>query len=172
MYHEGQTGLVAVIHEAEPMVGGWRSRLDPSAAAGVPAHVSVLSPFLPAARIDDEVVDELTDLFGAQPTFHVRFAEFRRHPGVLYLAPDPDEPFRALTAVLAARWPDALPPGWRAADVKPHLTVAYEQPTPVLDEVEESITTELPIAAAITAVALFVHDGTQWRERMAFDLAR
>lgn len=64
------------------------------------------------------------------------------------------------------------PHGWQLADVKPRLTVAYDQPTPVLDEVEVSITAELPIAAAITAVALFVHDGTRWRKRMAFGLAR
>lgn len=172
MYRAGQTALVAVIHEAEPIVGAWRSRLDPSAAAGVPAHVSVLSPFLPAAHLDDAVVGELTSLFGAQPAFHVRFAEFRRFPGVLYLAPDPDEQFRALTGVLATRWPEAPPYGSQFSDVKPHLTVAYEQPTPVLDEVEASITTRLPIAAHITAVALFVHDGARWRQRMTFDLAR
>src|SRR5262245_31356654 len=50
MYRSGQTALVAVIQEAEPMVGAWRSRLDPSAAAGVPAHVSGLSPFLAATQ--------------------------------------------------------------------------------------------------------------------------
>src|SRR5215470_13516170 len=115
MYHEGQTALVAVIHEAEPMIGAWRTRLDPSAAAGVPAHVSVLSPFLAATRVDDAVVGELTSLFGGQPTFDVRFGEFRRSPGVLYLAPDPDEPFRALTGLLATRWPEALPQGWQPA---------------------------------------------------------
>lgn len=172
VYRAGQTALVAVIGEAEPMVGAWRSRLDPSAAAGVPAHVAVLSPFLAATRIDDEVVAELTGLLRAQPTFHVRFSEFRRSPGVGYLAPDPDEPFRALTGVLAAGWPEAAPHRWQLADVKPHLTVAYDQPTPVLDEVEAAITPQLPIAATITAVALFVHDGTRWRQRMNFDLAR
>lgn len=172
MYRAGQTALVAVIHEAEPVVGAWRARLDPSAAAGVPAHVSVLSPFLAATRIDDTVVGELAGLFAAQPVFHVRFTEFRRSPGVLYLAPDPAEPFRTLAGVLAARWPEAPPAGWQPTDVKPHLTVAYDQATPVLDEVEASVTAELPIAAAITAVALFVHDGTRWRQRMAFDLAR
>jgi hypothetical protein len=172
MYRWGQTALVAVIHEAEPIIGAWRSRLDPSAAAGVPAHVAVRSPFLDASHVDDAVIGELTILFGAQPTFHVRFTEFRRSHGVLCLAPDPDEPFRALTGALAARWPEAPPHGGPLADVKPHLTVAYDQPTPVLDEVEASITAELPIAAATTAVALFVHDGTQWRQRTAFDLAR
>jgi hypothetical protein len=114
----------------------------------------------------------LTSLFGAQPTFHVRFTEFRRSPGVLYLAPEPDEPFRALAGALATRWPEALPDGWRPAEVKPRLIVAYEQPTPVLDEVEAALTTELPVAAAITAVVWFVHDGTRWRQQMTFDLAR
>jgi 2'-5' RNA ligase len=172
MYRAGQTALAAVIHGAEPTVGAWRNRLDPSAAAGVPAHVSVLSPFLAAAQVDDAVIGALTSLFGSQPTFDVRFTEFRRFPGVLYLAPDPDEPFRALTRMLATRWPEASPQGIQLADWKPHLTVAYEQPAPVFDEVEASLATELPIAAAITAVALFVHDGTRWRQRMTFDLAR
>jgi hypothetical protein len=71
-----------------------------------------------------------------------------------------------LTGVLATRWPETPPQGWRFAEVKPHLTVAYDQPTPVLDEVEASITTQLPIAAAITAVrcsSTMAHaDGSGW----------
>lgn len=44
-FQVGQTGLIVRIPEAEPAVRRWRDRFDPSAEAGVPAHVTVLFPF-------------------------------------------------------------------------------------------------------------------------------
>jgi hypothetical protein len=39
------SGLVVLVPEAEPVVGHLRDRLDPNAASGVGAHVTVLFPF-------------------------------------------------------------------------------------------------------------------------------
>ena len=39
--------------ETEQAVGPFRARYDRAAAWGVPAHVTVLYPFLPPSRIDD-----------------------------------------------------------------------------------------------------------------------
>ena len=44
--------------------------------------------------------------------------------GVLYLAPEPAEPFGALTEAFAAAWPEYPPYGGSFTDVVPHLTVA------------------------------------------------
>lgn len=57
----GQTGLIVKIPEVERAVCGWRERLDPSAQAGVPAHVTVLFPFLEESRIDVLVHSALAD---------------------------------------------------------------------------------------------------------------
>jgi len=45
-------------------------------------------------------------------------------PGALYLAPTPAEPFVALTAALARRFPEYPPYGGQFRNIVPHLTVA------------------------------------------------
>jgi 2'-5' RNA ligase len=169
-YRPGQTALLATVDEAEPLVGHWRRRFDSSAAAGVPAHVTVLIPFLDIERIDDAVIGDLGALIGARSPFTVRFSECRRFPEVLYLAPAPDQPFRALTEAIVTRWPETPPYGGRFTEIIPHLTVAHDQPPPVLAEVAAALADRLPITATISAVGLFVSDGHRWRRHLEFPL--
>jgi hypothetical protein len=70
---------VVPIPEAEPVVGRWRSTLDPSAAYGVPAHVTVMYPFLPLDTVDREA---LAELFAGYAAFDVVLARCARLPGL------------------------------------------------------------------------------------------
>ncbi|MCX5147171.1 2'-5' RNA ligase family protein [Streptomyces sp. NPDC048550] len=169
-YEAGQTGLIVKVPEAEPAVRAWRERLDPSAAAGIPAHVTVLFPFLEERLIDAAVHAALTETVGAHRAFDVRFAESRRFPEVLYLAPEPDTELRLLTRAITARWPQAQPYGGRFPDVIPHLTVAQRQEADVLAEIEADLTRSLPLTTRVSSVDLMVHDGTAWRDRASFAL--
>jgi len=47
-----ESALVVLVPEAEAWVHSFRDRYDPSAAAGVPAHVMLLYPFRPPHNID------------------------------------------------------------------------------------------------------------------------
>jgi len=169
-YRAGQTALLAVVQEAEPLVGHWRRRFDSSASAGVPAHITVLFPFLDIDRITAAVVGDLNTLVGARSPFAVRFEECRRFPDVLYLAPTPDQPFRALTGQIAERWPEAPPYEGRFTEVVPHLTVAHGQPPRIYDELEAELAGRLPTTATISSVSLFVSDGRRWRHHMEFPM--
>jgi hypothetical protein len=51
-----QTALIVPIPAAENAVGPFRATLDRSASWGVPAHVTVLYPFLPPDKINSEVL--------------------------------------------------------------------------------------------------------------------
>jgi hypothetical protein len=166
-YRAGETALIVAVPEAEPVVGGWRSRFDPSAEAGFPAHVTILYPFLGLDRLDEQALEVL---FGAHPSFDVRFAECGRFPGVLFLAPVPDQPFRALTEAVVERWPEAPPYRGQFAEIVPHLTVVSGQEPSVMDEVEADLAVRLPVAAHVSAVRLLVHDGDRWHERRSFAL--
>jgi 2'-5' RNA ligase len=169
----GETALIVKLPEAEPLVDAWRDRYDSSAAAGVPAHVTVLYPFLHESRLDADVVNTLVELIGAHDPFEVRFTHCGRFPDVLYLAPDPDAPFRALTEAVAARWPEAPPHGGQFEDVVPHLTVAHGQDPATYDAIEAALSGTAPLSACVTAVHLFVRDGAEhWHERRAFALGR
>lgn len=166
----GQSGLIVRVPEAEPAVRAWRDRLDPSARAGVPAHVTVLFPFLDADRIDLGVRSAIGEVLGRHQPFSALFGHCGRFPGVLYLAPEPDTHFRRLTEAIVERWPENPPFGGQFDDVVPHLTVAQGQDEAVVEEAEADLLTRLPIVARISAVDLVVHDGTQWRQQASFPL--
>lgn len=169
-YRVGQTALLAIVEEVEPLVGHWRRRFDASAAAGIPAHVTVLFPFLDIDRISTADIDDLRTLIGIRSPFTVRFDECRRFPHVLYLAPTPDLPFRELTESIARRWPEAPPYAGRFTEVVPHLTVAHDQEPEVFDELEATLTDQLPTTATISSVRLFVSDGHRWRHHVQFPM--
>ncbi|WP_251096400.1 2'-5' RNA ligase family protein [Streptomyces sp. Caat 7-52] len=169
-FEAGQTGLIVRIPDAEPAVRAWRERFDPSARAGVPAHVTVLFPFLDESRIDARVCSALSETLGSHRAFDVRFESCGRFPGVLYLTPDPDTPLRRLTEVIADRWPETPPYGGQFTEIVPHLTVADGQDDAVLDEIEADLLGRLPLTARVSSVDLMVHDGARWHERESFAL--
>jgi hypothetical protein len=166
------TALIVAVPEAEPVVGRWRNRYDRSAAAGVYAHVTVLFPFLDMDQIDATVVSELTRMFSAHREFATEFRRTARWPSMLYLPPEPGDPFNHLTEDVAARWPDYPPYGGKYSDTSPHLTVAIHQPDPILDQVDRDLTGRLPFSATVTSVDLVVFEGQTWRRHHSFELGR
>jgi hypothetical protein len=61
-------------------------------------------------------VPEVRQLVAHHPSFTVTFADCGQFPDVLFLVPDPDDPFRALTTDLFRRWPDIPPYGGLITD--------------------------------------------------------
>ncbi|GAA2642831.1 2'-5' RNA ligase family protein [Streptomyces lunalinharesii] len=169
-FQAGRTGLIVRIPEAEAAVRTWRERFDPSARAGVPAHVTVVFPFLDESRVEGRVHQALADVLGGHHSFDLRFERCGRFPGVLYLAPEPDAPLLRLTEALTDRWPEAPPYGGAFTEVVPHLTVADGPDDAVLDEIEAALRAELPFTARVSSVDLMVHDGVRWQLRAAFGL--
>jgi hypothetical protein len=64
---------MVVVAEAEPVVARLRFQLDPVARLGVPAHVTVLFPFIPASGIRNDVMVRLAALFRPVPAFRHNF---------------------------------------------------------------------------------------------------
>ncbi|MEU0677960.1 2'-5' RNA ligase family protein [Streptomyces sp. NPDC006172] len=166
----GQSGLIVRVPEAEPLVRAWRDRLDPSARAGIPAHVTVLFPFLDASRIDDGVCAAIGEVLGRHRSFEARFDHCGRFPGVLYLAPEPAADFKRLTEAIVRRWPENPPFGGQFDEVVPHLTVAQGQDGAAVEKVEAELLAGLPVVTRVSTVDLLVHDGTRWRQRASFPL--
>ncbi|WP_030410590.1 2'-5' RNA ligase family protein [Streptomyces sp. NRRL S-1448] len=169
-FQAGQTGLIVRIPEAEPAVRAWRERFDPSARAGVPAHITVLFPFLDESRIDRGVCSALTDVLGRHHAFDLRFESCGRFPGVLFLRPEPDTQLRRLTEALTDRWPEAPPYGGKFTEVVPHLTIADGQDDAALEEIEADLLSKPPFTSRVSSVDLLVHDGAKWQDRASFAL--
>jgi 2'-5' RNA ligase len=158
----GQTALVVVVPAAEPVVAQLRTSYDVAAAYGVPAHVTVLYPFLPDDAVDDGVRADLAGIAASVPAADVTFARCRRWQRVAWLEPEPDLRLRELTARVVARWPDCPPYAGTVPDPVPHLTVA-EGDEDVLDLAEREVGPELPFAARIDRLHLITFDGTRWQ---------
>src|SRR5437763_8233661 len=129
-------------------------------ANDLPPHVTVLHP----ASGD---VLETAKALEPFDQFEVRFTRLDRFPGVLWLAPEPSEPFLALTEAMVSRFPSHPPYGGRYSQVIPHLTVAVS----LLDETAELVEPLLPLASRVESVVLYESaEGAHWHERATFDL--
>ena len=62
-----ESALMVLVPEAESLVKPFRDRYDPSAAAGVPAHITLLYPFKHPDEIDQTVIDDLNQCFHRCP---------------------------------------------------------------------------------------------------------
>lgn len=111
-----ETALLLRVPGAEAAVARHRLRLDSAAADGIPAHVTVLYPFIPADELQEQDHMRLERLFSEQQPLKAvctRTSWFGDR--VLSVQLDDPEPTRALTA----RVLDAYP----AAAVEPYSLV-------------------------------------------------
>jgi hypothetical protein len=147
-------GLAKVVDE-------WRERTCRTKPShGMPPHVTVLIP----APGDVATATEALEPFDA---FDVTFGRLRRFETTLWLAPEPAEPFRALTDALARAFPAYPPYGGAFGDVVPHLSVAQAE----LDAAEEDVSLWLPLESRAECVVLFERVGAaHWHEVATFDL--
>ncbi len=129
-----ESALIIAVPEAEPLVKEWRERFDYSAGVGVPAHITLLYPFMPPGEITPAVAAELRAFCAQFAAFEFTLPELRRFPAVLYLAPSPAEPFKALTHALVERYPGYPPYGGGYSEVIPHLTIADVDEAGQLDD--------------------------------------
>jgi 2'-5' RNA ligase len=166
-----QTALILKVPEAESIVGAWRERYDPSAREGVPAHMTVLFPFVPFQSLDESVRDRVAGLARMSAPIELSFPACRRFPGVLWLAPQEPEPVTALIRETMKEFPDYPPYEGAVADIIPHLTIAYGDDE-LLDGIELEVSRRLsrPILSRIDRLTLLAHEAAGWRAVGEFDL--
>jgi 2'-5' RNA ligase len=172
--HDLASALLAEIPAAEELVSPQRRRLDSNAALGIPAHVTVLFPFLPGDALDVSVHAQLARLFASFP----RFACTLDHTdwfgeNVLWLGPRDPAPFRALTELVFAAFPQCPPFAGEYAEVVPHLTVGHSRPIDELRAAETAVLPGLPVSGSVTTVTLMtglLNDSAPWTRAAVFPL--
>lgn len=171
------SALVVLVPEAETLVKPFRDRYDPSSAAGMPAHITLLYPFKPPDQVDEIVLDDLRDCFARFAPIAFALGSIRRFPAeVLYLAPEPDEPFRQLTLAIWDRYPETPPYGGKWPDIVPHVSVAAlgdeQQLDRINEEFAEACRGKLPLRATAAEAALMDIRSGRWQVRAVFGLGR
>jgi 2'-5' RNA ligase len=150
-----QSALLLTVPAAEAAVGPHRARLDPSARDGVPAHITVLYPFLPPAEIGPDALAGLSRLFAGVPRFAFTLDQVRWFgESVVWLGASDELPFRALTELAAEAYPACSPYGGIHEDVVPHLTIGQGGEVAELGAAAEAVRPLLPIVTEATEVTL------------------
>ncbi len=167
-----ETALICRVPEAEPFIGRYRERYDPSARRNVPAHVTVLYPFMAPDHVDDDVLASLRDVAAAVPSFPYRMRKTQRFPVALYLAPEPDTQFAALIDGVFRAFPTFPPFEGKFDIVVPHVTVAHGD-EPLLCEIEVELRIALPpagVPARCTELVLIENSTGRWEQMQVFPL--
>lgn len=172
---EYQSALVIFVPESEPLVDPFRSKYDPSATDGLPAHITINFPFLTIEKDESGAIESLRRLFLEYPSFRFSLVAVKRFPGVLYLEPFPGQPFSDLIQAVAQRFPQSPPYGGMFEVVVPHLTVAVFEDAEAIEGISQQLTVacigKLPIQAAANEVWLVDNRQGRWTRRVSFALA-
>ena len=122
----GHSVLLVPVPELESFVRERHEFYDAAWVSADPAfthaHITALGPFLP--KPDDAAVASVARIAAATAPFDVALHRIDTFPnGVIHLVPEPDQPFRDLTAKLVAAFPECPPYGGQFPDTRPHLTL-------------------------------------------------
>ncbi|MEP6597940.1 MAG: 2'-5' RNA ligase family protein [Actinomycetota bacterium] len=167
MLQDGLTGLALIVPEAEPIVSAWH---DPVAIAGrMPAHVTVLYPFVPLPVLTEQDCRALSELAAAHEPVQLTLAEVGRFPEVLWLAPEPAGVVRELSAAVVNRWPTYPPYGGEfGSETIPHLTVARGLGPAEVQQAVDRIERQLPLSATVAALTLMASRAGRWQVHQRF----
>lgn len=164
------TGLVVPVPAAEDLLTSMGRRHPEAARGGVPAHVTVLFPFLRPEKIDDGVLRTLRELFEQHPPMPVRFTECLRRTEFVYLHPEPVDGLRRLLDHARREWPDVLPYEGAFGEVEPHLTVSIRTTEETAEQIHAESGRELPIDAELREGWLISSHDEQWSVLERFPL--
>lgn len=171
-----ESALVILTPEVEPLVGPFRLKYDPSATLGVPAHITINYPFLPGVDPGEDLHRELKELFAKAEAFKFTFSKFSRFPDALYLAPEPDTPFKQLINLVAVRFPESPPYEGAFDEIVPHLTVAQTEDEEKLNSIEQELALllrgYLPLTIRATHVWLITNRVGMWQQMSSYPLGR
>ena len=168
-----KSAFIVRVPEAEPCVGALRERFDPSARLGVPAHVTVLFPFMAPDLVTDAVLERARHAICQVHAFSFKLTNVRRFSETTYLAPDPAEPFIALTESLYRSFPQHPPFGGDHEGIVPHLTVAHGSRSGAeiaAVELAAALDAHGPVASICRSVVLLEDSSGCWKEMHAFAL--
>lgn len=166
------SGLVLLVPDLAARIEDLRAAHDPAARQGMPAHITVLFPFMDPVKLGPSQRGRLAAAVGSTPAFDLGFPRIGRFPEVLWIAPEPVAPIVEMVRAVAAAFPDFPPYGGQFDTVIPHVTVAHGNGLD-LGALEPEVRRRLaaPVIQRVAAASLFTTVRRKWREVDRFLLA-
>jgi 2'-5' RNA ligase len=169
-----ETAVAVIVPEADALVSRWRRVHTRDGAEGMPAHVTLLYPFVPTESLTPEHVATAANVLAEFPPFDLTLTRcrfFGPPEPTLWLEPTPAEPFLAMIGALARVFPDHPPYGGMYERIVPHLTIAHGE-SPLLESIASEVAASLPLRACVTEAALAEETVDGWRTRTRLPLGR
>lgn len=171
------TAIVILVPAADPLVSQYRTRFDPSALDGMPAHITLHYPFLAPDTITAGTLAALVAIASKEPAFSFGLAEIRAfrtdHDAALYLAPDPESPFLRLADAIASRWPETPLYGGMYDRIVPHLTIGMLDRGAPEAEIRRELGPRLPLRERAEEVWIMARNGAgRWGKVSCAPLGR
>jgi len=151
--------------EAGLLVRDLRMQYDPSAAAGVPPHVTLMFPFVRPPDLTEQIIDILAGMIGRARAFDFALTQVGQfEQGVVYLEPEPAAPFAHLTRKIGRQFGLLSFGGAFGDNPVTHLTVAILGSASKRQELVAQLDTELPIRVRAEEAWLMVGaNSTSWK---------
>lgn len=156
----------------EPFVRGRFEHYDPAYLSSDPAfthaHLTVLAPFLTAP--DPESLAVAGAIFAATAPIAFTLGRLETFPnGVIYLAPEPADPFRVLTERFVAAFPQCPPYGGAFPEIVPHVTLDQRSDDVSVESTRSRLGATVPVDCVADRVDLVWYEPhasrllTSWR---------
>jgi 2'-5' RNA ligase len=166
----GETAIIVPMSRCEQMLADVAANLNLERVQGMPAHVTLLYPFVEAAGLGPEVAAEARRALSDVSPFRCEFSTFGRFtdpPAALYLKPVPERPFRTMTALLERAF-GTRAYGGAFDDVIPHLTLVESSDMSAWTRVESLVGPAFPIVERVSGFSIYRQRAGAWVE--AFNL--
>ncbi|MGW7086824.1 2'-5' RNA ligase family protein [Streptomyces sp. NPDC054871] len=161
----GTTAVLALLPDAEPLLE-LAAQVDARVVRpGVPAHATLLYPWLPAEAIGATELERLrTALVRATPEvgrISLRLAEVER-AGTFVGVPAPE--LHSLATAVRTAFPEQVPYGGRFGQEPPvHVTVALDAAAHTAADIARRVTGRLPISTEVSAVHVVALTPDGWQ---------
>ncbi|MFE2142472.1 2'-5' RNA ligase family protein [Streptomyces sp. NPDC059456] len=168
MPEPGTTAVVIVLPDAAPLLdAAWR--IDPALVRpGLPAHVSLLYPFVPQSALTGEDETGVRSLAAGFPAADLVLEEVVTAPGFVAVSVPGLQP---IADAFHARWPGLRPYGGRfGARPASHVTVAMGAENAAAARVRDALGSLLPLHTRAAAVELVVLTEEGWQSRFTAPL--
>ncbi|MEU6660087.1 2'-5' RNA ligase family protein [Streptomyces sp. NPDC046821] len=166
---EDRSALVIILPEANPLLEAAAQVTPHLVRKGLPAHVSLLYPFLPTEEVTAGVDAEVRDLAASLRTVETELTDFAEAPGFVGMAVPA---LRPLADAFYARWPHIAPYGGRFGQrPEPHVTLVTGASPEEAELVREKVRPLLPLRVTAWRADLVVRTDRDWRLRLTAPFA-
>ncbi len=165
--------IVVPLPRCDSLLDDVATRLGIDRPVGMPAHVTLLYPFVDAAQLVAGMAAKAQQALSHVEPFACKFSTFGRFtfptPTALYLQPTPIEPFKAMIAALERAF-GLRSYGGQHEQVIPHMTPVEGDDVDLWGRTESAVRRSLPVSETIRTFSIYRQTDSGWQEAFTLPL--